>query len=89
MKFALLGLSMVIAAMLAWLGRFEVVTAGADQFPTAFVLDRWTGGVRVVRGPYIRGAVEVPPANPFDRLDKATPDKAPWERDWGKTPATP
>jgi hypothetical protein len=72
-RFILLTAIIGAAALVAWLGRFDVVAAGADQFPTAFVLDRWTGSVRVVKGAYIRTAVEPAPANPFDQFDKPLP----------------
>lgn len=67
-------IAVAITLVAAWMGRYDIATAGADQAPTAFVLDRWTGKVRMVRGPYIREAIEAPPPNPFDKFDKAAPN---------------
>lgn len=62
-----------LALLAAIVGRYKIVAAGAGDFPTAFVLDRWTGEVQWVKGPYIRRAVEPQQANPFDKFDPPKP----------------
>lgn len=62
-----------LALLAAIVGRYKIVAAGTGELPTAFVLDRWTGDVHSVKGPYIRRTIEPPQPNPFDKFDPVKP----------------
>lgn len=59
---ALIVLCAVALALLAWMGRYQIVLAGAGDRPApAYMLDRWTGEPSQLWGATVREMIYVSP----------------------------
>lgn len=59
---ALIVLGAVALALLAWMGRYQIVLGGAGDRPApAYLLDRWTGEPSQLWGATVREMIYVSP----------------------------
>ena len=63
-----LGVIVAVTLILAWLFRYDIKVAGRGEGPpTAYVLDRWTGGVEIhyFNGEHLKSKPRAPsPSSP-------------------------